>query len=90
MKASGVNSNTDTATRCLTVLEPFLVQEGGLDQVARGAPLLTSGLLDSLALANLIVALEIEFSVQIDAENLDQVFASLETLVDYLDSKRSG
>lgn len=72
------------------MLEPFLVQEGALDQVAGGAPLLTSGLLDSLALANLIVALENEFSVQIDAENLNQLFASLETLVDYLDSKRSG
>jgi acyl carrier protein len=90
MNASGVIPNSDTAARCLSVLEAFLIREGELDQVATGGPLLASGSLDSLAFANLVVALENEFHVQVDAEDLDQIFASLATLVAYLEAKRSA
>jgi acyl carrier protein len=79
--------NTDIQTRCLAVLKPVLVQEGELAAVAAGGTLYDSGSLDSLTLVNLVVALENEFSLQIDAENIDQVFATLDSLVAYLAEK---
>ncbi|TCJ16267.1 acyl carrier protein [Parasulfuritortus cantonensis] len=81
----------DTRIRCLPALRSILVQESELAGVVeRGAALFDSPSLDSLALVNLVVALENEFAIQIDAEDLEQVFATLDSLVDYLDGKRAG
>jgi len=82
--------HADTAIRCLSILRHVLVQEGEYEKVERGGALFALASLDSLALVNLVVALENEFAIQIDAENLDQVFATLASLTAYLDERRSG
>lgn len=74
----------DIAARCLKVLGGVLVREGDLDYVAGGGDLFTSALLDSLTLLNLVIALENEFGIQIMVENLEDVFASLASLTEYL------
>lgn len=79
---------SDTRSRCLSVLSTILVQEAELGTVDQGGGLYASPSLDSLALVNLIVALENEFAIQIDTEDPEKVFADLDTLVTYLDDKR--
>lgn len=79
----------DTRARCLSVLGTILVQEAELSKVEQGGGLYVSPSLDSLALVNLIVALENEFDIQVDTENPDTAFANLDSLVAYLDEKRA-
>lgn len=81
--------DADTRSRILSVLAKFLLTEGELERVGQGGDLFASSALDSLALVNLVVALENEFSVQIDTEDIDGVFANLTSLADYLDGKRA-
>lgn len=72
---------------CIEILSGILVQESELGAVINGGPLFSSGSFDSLALVNLIVAMENKFSIQIDSDDFESIFESLGTLVSYVESK---
>jgi acyl carrier protein len=72
-------------SKCLSVLEPFLVQPEDYRKVAEGGSLLA--LFDSLSLVNLIVELENAFFIEIDTEDLEEVFSTLDSLTVYIEGK---
>ena len=68
-----------------------LVQDPALLPLADGAPLLDSGILDSLSLLRLVVFLEERFGIMIgDAGLLPENFASVNTICAYLRAREPG
>ena len=76
--------------RCLYVLQKFLIQSGEFEDIKTGGGLFETTSLDSLTLVNLVVELENEFQIEIDAENIDDVFSTLGSLTAYIQSKVNG
>jgi acyl carrier protein len=83
-------STNNIRARCLTILGSFLINPGELEKVNNGASLLDFSSLDSLSMVNLVVQLEIEFTVRLDADELDTVLSTLDSLTDYLEKNSSG
>ncbi len=83
-------STNNIRARCLAILGSFLVNPGELEKVNQGASLLDFSSLDSLSMVNLVVQLEIEFAVRLDADELDTVLATLDSLTDYLEKNSGG
>lgn len=75
---------------CIEILAELLLQEGELTAVEQGGGLFSSASFDSIALVNLIVALENRFSIQIDSDEFESIFESLDSLVSYIESKMVG
>ena len=68
-----------------------LVQDPALLPLADGAPLLDSGILDSLSLLRLVIFLEERFGITIgDAGLLPENFASVNTICAYLRAREPG
>ncbi len=68
-----------------------LVQDPALVPLADEAPLLESGILDSLTLLRLVVFLEERFGITMgDADLLPENFASVNTICAYLRAREPG
>ena len=68
-----------------------LVQDPALVPLADEAPLLDSGILDSLTLLRLVVFLEERFGITMgDADLLPENFASVNTICAYLRARQPG
>jgi len=68
-----------------------LVQDPALVPLADEAPLLDSGILDSLTLLRLVVFLEERFGITMgDADLLPENFASVNTICAYLRAREPG
>ena len=68
-----------------------LVQDPALLPLADEAPLLESGILDSLTLLRLVVFLEERFGITMgDADLLPENFASVNTICAYLRAREPG
>jgi acyl carrier protein len=69
-----------------------LVRDPALLPLADDAPLLDSGILDSLSLLRLVIFVEERFGVTIgdDAELLPERFASVNTICAYLRTREAG
>ena len=68
-----------------------LVQDPALLPLADEAPLLESGILDSLSLLRLVVFLEERFGITMgDADLLPENFASVNTICAYLRAREPG
>jgi acyl carrier protein len=68
-----------------------LIQDPALVPLADEAPLLDSGILDSLTLLRLVVFLEERFGITMgDADLLPKNFASVNTICAYLRARQPG
>lgn len=81
------------ASSAMNIIKDFVLKEflPGEDagNLTPTTPLMTAGILDSLATLKLITFLEQEFSVQIDAHEADEEhFNTLEAICALVDSKR--
>lgn len=86
-KTAEAMNQEDIKFVCLREIRPFLLDANEFATLESGGPLFSATTMDSLALVNLVVALEKSFSIDIDAENLDEVFSTLSTLVAYIQKK---
>ena len=83
---SGTSSAGDTVTMLLALLDV----DFGITGLTPDTELLTEGLLDSLALMEMILALEATFGIRIDDDNLrPDHFASVRTIAQLVDSGAS-
>lgn len=77
----------DVRQQCLQELQVFLSDPEDAANVAAGQPLLHTAGLDSVAVVEFVVRLEDRFAVEIDADNLEEVFATIDSLAGYIDGK---
>ncbi len=83
---------TATSVRdgCLEEIRVILPQPESYSDIAAGKPLLLSAGIDSIAMVELVLRLENRFSVEIDSQNLEDVFFNIDSLARFIDDKRSN
>jgi len=67
----------------------FVTEEGELDAVFSGEPILNALSIDSLTMLNLVNELERDFGVRFDYDTIERVFEDIHTLSAFL-SERAG
>jgi D-alanine--poly(phosphoribitol) ligase subunit 2 len=78
---------TDTRPELRTQVAEVVSERAGIDVPDTSTDLLEAGLIDSLALVTLIVALEETFGVQLPLDDFDvDHFRSVDTMADFLAS----
>jgi D-alanine--poly(phosphoribitol) ligase subunit 2 len=78
---------TDTGHELRAQVADVVSERAGIDVPATSTDLLEAGLLDSLALVTLIVALEETFGVQLPLDDFDvDRFRSVDAMADFLAS----
>lgn len=76
--------NPEVSQRCFAVIAGFISEEADLEKIKQGASILDTGTMDSLSVVNLMIELETEFGVAIDADDLEDLFSSLDKLSEYI------
>ena len=77
----------DVRKQCLEELQAFLTDPQDYTDVATGQPLLQSAGFDSVTMVEFVLRLENRFGIEIDADNLEEVFGTLDSLSDYIQGK---
>jgi acyl carrier protein len=77
---------TGAKTRIVGILGRYVTDPAELAAIDRGEPFLTATSLDSLAMMTVIVEIEKAFGVRFDLATLEETFATIDTVADYLES----
>ena len=81
---------TDTGHELRAQVADVVSERAGIDVPATSTDLLEAGLLDSLALVTLIVALEETFGVQLPLDDFDvDRFRSVDAMADFIGALRA-
>lgn len=75
---------------CLEEIRFILPQPEIYSDIASGKPLLDSAAIDSVAMVELVLRLENRFSVEIDSQNLEDVFFNIDSLALFINDKLSS
>ena len=79
-----------TTERLRTVFAGLVRQPGELEALLQGATIENALTLDSIGYLEMVMAVEREFGLQFDFEQLDAAFQTLATLAAFLRSARHG
>ena len=78
---------SDVKENCLLELKAFIHDPQLFAGISAGKPLLASAAIDSVSLVEIVLRLESRFAVEIDADNIEEVFRDIDTLTAYIDGK---
>ena len=69
---------------CIEVIKGFVTNPDEMKKIESNESILASSSFDSLSIVNLVVKLENEFKINVDTDNFDTIFMSLESLTAYI------